>query len=61
MPFEKELIELGYKLVYQGGHHNVYCNGPEHVWTTGGWAGKWPIEEEFRGKCDCEYWKQRRK
>lgn len=53
-------IELyGYKLVYQGGHHNVYCNEKLHYKTCGGYAGKHKfdgvVSETF--KCDCEKWK----
>jgi len=29
-----------FTLVYQGGHHNVYCNTVEHIKTTGGYC--WP-------------------
>lgn len=28
-----------FKLVYQGGHHNVYCNGTHHIKTGGGFCG----------------------
>ena len=28
-----------FELVYQGGHHNVYCNGTHHIKTGGGFCG----------------------
>jgi hypothetical protein len=28
-----------FDLVYQGGHHNVYCNGTHHIKTCGGFCG----------------------
>jgi hypothetical protein len=31
-------IPEGYKLTYQGGWHNVYCNGVMHITTTGGYT-----------------------
>ena len=47
-----------FKLVYQGGHHNVYCDGKSHIWTTGGWAGNHPIVPSgfAPAGCDCEKW-----
>lgn len=49
--------------VYQGGHHDVYCNGTAHVWLSGdqfGVAKINPTATSARirtGKCDCERWK----
>lgn len=34
--FKESLKDEGYNLVYQGGHHNVYCNDEKHVRTYGG-------------------------
>ena len=45
-------IPEGYVLVYQGGHHNVYCDKERHIWTRGGYAG-WPVTYIRSGKCDC--------
>lgn len=50
------------KRVYQGGHHDVWCDGEKHRKTAGGycWPEK-PFDElaqtagpEF--KCDCRKW-----
>ena len=46
-----------FQMVYQGGHHDVWCDGRTHIWTTGGWAGQWPVEFSRSGKCDCARWK----
>ena len=58
--WQKWLEESGFKLVYQGGHHDVYCDGQRHLRTTGGTLGhsvhlntRWPM---FR--CDCDKWKR---
>ena len=34
-----------YKLVYQGGHHNVWCNGEQHLKTPGGYTRNEQREE----------------
>jgi hypothetical protein len=31
--------EPGFAVVYQGGHHDVYCNGQEHRTAPGGFTG----------------------
>lgn len=52
-----------YLLVYQGGHHDVWCNGKDHIWMLG-WrfgdcgSSKDRTAEIRFGKCDCEEWKQ---
>lgn len=47
----------GFKLVYQGGHHNVFCDGAEHVHTNGGFTRASPVNHIMRrGKCDCAKW-----
>lgn len=60
-------IPDGYKLVYQGGHHNVYCNGNTHIKTSGGYAGVCKkitpyldsqTKEIYKFKCDCGNWRQ---
>lgn len=43
-------------LVYQGGHHDVFCDGSKHVRAYGGKCGWEPaFIDEFL--CDCEKWK----
>ena len=49
--------------VYKGGHHTVWCNGQQHVYTYGGYTGPdyaTPCDApEFVKKpkpCDCERW-----
>jgi len=55
-----------FALVYQGGHHDVWCNGSEHIWLIGGGYCHPPIADperelatrhktrgDRRGKCDC--------
>ena len=48
-----------YKLVYQGGHHNVYCNGTRHYRTSGGFTrySSDKMGYGFTSSCDCERWK----
>lgn len=50
----------GFLLVYQGGNHNVYCNGEEHAITTGGYTqSEIDITKAIiytKKKCDCEEW-----
>ena len=50
------------KLVYQGGWHNVYCDGTHHLLTEGGVCGKEvdrknAIAKQPIFKCDCEKYK----
>ena len=45
--------DIGFNLVYQGGHHDVWCNGTEHRYCSGGWAGKWPRIFTYNGPCNC--------
>ena len=54
-----ESITNTYKLVHQGGHHNVYCDGDRHLWTDGGFCHA-DIEIPYvrrEGKCDCHRFK----
>lgn len=60
-----EVVKLdNFKLVYQGGHHNIYCDGEEHLKTSGGkyhpeiWESYAIVD--YRFKCDCERWKNGR-
>ena len=48
----------GFELVYQGGHHDVYCNGTRHIWLDGGYCRILPPKFSREGKCDCAYWKR---
>lgn len=58
-PLDPSLLD-GKKLVYQGGHHSVYCDGASHVWIMGGWASSCINKVLMRrGKCDCAYWKNK--
>jgi hypothetical protein len=46
----------GFHLVYQGGHHEVYCNDLVHKYVFGGTC--WPDEVRLPsrrpdGPCDC--------
>jgi len=59
------ITELGgFKLVYQGGHHNIYCDGSRHLKTSGGrchppkWKSHAIVDYEFN--CDCERYKNGR-
>lgn len=50
----------GFKLVYQGGHHDVWCNGTEHRQSQGGTVGISPSKVvRLVTSCDCAYWKGR--
>jgi len=58
LPLEDYEPPIDYTLVYQGGHHNVYCNGEKHIYTRGGGTTKITIAGYDReGCCDCERWK----
>lgn len=52
-------VHSTFQRVYQGGHHDVYCNGAEHVWLAGDQVGRFPISRENHalnvrvGGCDC--------
>lgn len=50
-----------FKLVYQGGHHSIYCDGEKHLKTSGGKHQsvkfvKYAIVD-YSFKCDCEKWR----
>lgn len=55
---KEELLSDGFRLVYQGGHHDVYCDSKTHIWTDGGYAGKWPFRKRKEGECDCAMWQE---
>jgi hypothetical protein len=43
-----------YQMVYQGGHHDVYCDGSTHIWTRGGGTTNMTRPRFHRaGPCDC--------
>ena len=52
-----------YNLVYQGGLHDVFCDGSEHIKMKGGFTGlpisylkpTWP---KLTTRCDCVRWKE---
>lgn len=55
-------MSAGFERVYQGGHHDVYCNGGMHVWLTGPQFGNAQlVNARFEnppamirtGRCDC--------
>lgn len=52
-------LPQGYKLVHQGGHHDVYCDGLTHIRTSGGFTGI-SLPRLFKGKefCDCQRYQQ---
>lgn len=48
-----------YKLVYQSGHTNAFCDGSKHIWTDGGYTECHPMSRIIRsGGCDCAFWQQ---
>lgn len=61
-------ISEDYKLVYQGGHHNIYCNAKKHLIAHGlGWTRDSILHahSDLIGKdegkvCDCDSWKKGR-
>ena len=55
-------VDDTFKLVYQGGHHNIYCNGNIHIKTSGGFCHPSVSQSRVLGdysfKCDCDKWRQ---
>jgi hypothetical protein len=53
-----------YKLVYQGGHHDVYCNNYKHITIIGDRFGTSPInlsskEAEIKlSYCNCDRYRK---
>jgi len=58
----ERLEREGYRRVYQGGHHDVWCDGERHVWRAGAGfvsekMGNTHVRlEGGKGKCDCAAW-----
>lgn len=44
--------------VYEGGTHEVLCDGSRHVWRYGGKLGLSEAEKTVirEGRCDCHLW-----
>jgi hypothetical protein len=55
LPLPKDWPPSGFTLVYQGGHHDVWCNKVEHLTTRGGgktrMSESWGLREPT--SCDC--------
>lgn len=50
-----------YRVVYQGGLHDVWCNGQAHIWCDGGTANIFRDDDKFvirTGTCDCHKFRQ---
>lgn len=62
-----DTIDRYYLLVYQGGHHDVWCNGKYHITFLGDRFGTAPINlknrsaEVRKSLCDCKDYKPRGK
>ena len=60
-----EQFRKRFKRVYQGGHHDVWCNSRTHVTLSGGMFGKSPIDKECilaeisLSSCDCSKYKDK--
>lgn len=49
---------MEWRLVYQSGHGNTYCNGDAHIDTEGGWC--WPdVEHSLYIKSTMVRWTKR--
>lgn len=52
-----EKLTTKHKLVYQGGHHRVYCDEKTHLAGIGGYTDPHISRDEFVperfGRCDC--------
>ena len=61
-----------HKLVYQGGYHDVYCDGETHISTEGGSVTSYkkqdtpipknwtPLDKFHKGGCNCQFFKSQR-
>lgn len=54
-----------YKLVHMGGHHEVFCNGREHIRLSGWRYGECSSKKDNtatieKTSCDCEQWRDGR-
>jgi hypothetical protein len=62
---DKEATWHEWYLVYQGGRHDVWCDGFEHFRTPGGYQypdtdlSRLDLSIFRRFPCDCEYWAKR--
>jgi hypothetical protein len=55
-PEEMTAVQMeaaGYRLVYQSGHTDTYCNGEDHIRTGGGFTRMSPPWVMNRYRCDC--------
>lgn len=53
-------ITKEFELVYQGGHHDIYCNKKKHIQVAGGFChpkiDRDNIEQTYPTyKCNCSY------
>ena len=44
---------MDFRMVYQGGHHQVYCDGFVHLYASGGFCGITRVRYKSSGKCNC--------
>lgn len=60
----KRILVERMRLIYQGGHHDVYCDGKTHVWVCGDGRGTVGFRDANKrlqlrvGGCDCENWRK---
>lgn len=54
----ERLEQAGYRRVHQGGHHDVWCDGAQHMHRVGaGYASaEIGVRSEGPSKCDCALW-----
>lgn len=51
------------KMVYQGGHHEVYCDGKDHLTLSGDGFGKSPLSKDRKSarietsECNCSHYR----
>ena len=55
---EIEAALAGFRSVYRGGHHAVFCDGKNHKATSGGGFTKIEAPHKIAHEyaCDCERW-----
>lgn len=59
MELMSEIEREKFRIVHEGGTHEVLCDGTEHIWRDGGKYNP-PENARFiwrRGSCDCAYWR----
>lgn len=54
----KEAEHLGFKFVYEGGHHVVFCNGELHVTSPKTPQDKILFNNSRLSKCNCHKFKK---